>query len=131
MGGEARVLGGVTVWVCAEAGAPLGREVSEVIGEAFGAGARVVAIPVARLDPGFLDLSTRIAGEALQRFVNYGFVAAIVGDLGEALGRSGALADFVRESNRGRHVWFVADLDELAVRLAAPTRPLGGRRGAD
>jgi hypothetical protein len=29
-----------------------------------------------------------------------------------------ALRDFVRESNRGRQVWFVADGDELARRPA-------------
>ena len=43
---------------------------------------------------------------------------AILGDIGEAVARSAALRDFVRESNRGRHVWFVADRMELERRLA-------------
>jgi Domain of unknown function (DUF4180) len=42
----------------------------------------------------------------------------VVGDISGALDRSASLRDFVRESNRGRQVWFVADGDELERRLA-------------
>ena len=114
-------LGGVPVLVCAGEGPPLAgeREAGDLIGEALGGRARVVAIPVERLPPAFLDLKTRLAGEVLQKFVNYGLRVAIVGDLGGGARTPGPLADFVRESNRGTAVWFVADPAELEARLRA------------
>ena len=84
-----------------------------------GAGeAEWIAVPVVRLDPSFFTLSSGVAGEFVQKFVNYGRRLAIVGDLSGPLGESAALRDFVRESNRGRQVWFVADDAELARRLS-------------
>lgn len=113
-------LAGVSVLVCAADGPKLDGEqaATDLIGDAFGSGARVIAIPVERLGAGFLTLSTRIAGGIIQKFVTYGFQLAFVGDISEAVTASEALRDFVRESNRGRHVWFVADLDALAAKLA-------------
>lgn len=105
--------------VCAAEGAPLAseRDALDLIGEAHGANATLVVIPVTRLDDRFFDLSTRIAGEMLQKFTNYGFHVAIVGDISAWTANSGALTDFVRESNKGRSVWFVADMDALEARL--------------
>lgn len=115
-----RHFSGVPVLVCPGAGPLIAgdREAADLVGEALSAGAQAVALPVARLGPGFLDLSTRLAGEVLQKLVNYGLRVAIVGDVSVQVAQSAALRDFVRESNRGRHVWFVADLSELEVRLA-------------
>ncbi|WP_296597925.1 DUF4180 domain-containing protein [Phenylobacterium sp.] len=112
--------GGVRVGVCPAEGPKLDgeRAAADIVGDLFGAGARVVAIPVERLGEGFLTLRTRIAGEVVQKFVNYGFRVAFVGDISEAVAASDALRDFVRESNRGQHVWFVADMAELAAKLA-------------
>jgi len=115
-----QTLNGVPVGVCGADGPKLDgeRAATDVIGDAFGSGARVIAVPVERLGEGFLTLSTRIAGEVIQKFVNYGFQLAFVGDISAAVAGSDALRDFVRESNSGRHVWFVADLDELVAKLA-------------
>lgn len=114
-----RVLGGVPVCVCSLDGPKLDgeRAATDIIGEAFGSGAKAVAIPVERLGEGFLDLRTRVAGEVIQKFVNYGFQVGFVGDVSAAIAKSAALRDFVRESNRGRHVWFVADFAELESKL--------------
>lgn len=92
----------------------------DVIGALWGEaeGVAFVAIPVGRLAPEFFDLRTGLAGDALQKFVNYRVQVAVVGDIDAHVSASGALADFVRESNEGRHVWFVQDLDELRARLA-------------
>lgn len=111
---------GVRVFVCAADGPRLAgeRDVLDVIGEAYGQDAGLIAIPVRRLDEAFFTLSTRIAGEIMQKFVNYRVRLAIVGDIGRHLEASSALRDFVRETNRGRQVWFVADLDELDAKLA-------------
>jgi hypothetical protein len=80
-------------------------------------GADWVALPATRLDPAFFTLSTGIAGDIVQKFVNYQQPVAIVGDISAHLDESTALRDFVRESNRGTHVWFVADSEELDRRL--------------
>ena len=71
-----------------------------------------------RLGDAFFQLSTRVAGEAVQKFVNYGIRLAVVGDISAHVAASNALRDFVRESNRGRHVWFVDSLEELERRLS-------------
>ncbi|MFM1960051.1 MAG: hypothetical protein RL588_1568 [Pseudomonadota bacterium] len=92
---------------------------SDLVGAALEAGARWVALPADGLPEGFLDLSTGVAGEIAQKCVNYGVGLAVLGDLSAAAGRSAPLRDWMRESNRGRHVWFVADEAELAFRLAS------------
>lgn len=119
MSGAVAEIAGVRAYVCDAAGPPIAseRDAADLIGETFGAGAGLVVIPLGRLAPAFLDLRSRLAGEILQKFVNYQRQVVILGDVSEAAGRSRALQDFVRESNRGRSVWFVRDLDELAARL--------------
>jgi hypothetical protein len=97
---------------------PLLSSGADALGLIYDASAEWVAVPVARLDPAFFDLSSGVAGDFVQKFVNYGLKLVVVGDISEPLARSGALRDFVRESNRGRQVWFVADAAELERRLA-------------
>ena len=102
------------------ADAPLiasGREASDLIGEALSADVTLVVIPAERLSPDFLKLSSGLAGEVLQKFVNYRIVVAILGDISAVLEDSAPLRDFVRESNRGRSVWFVPDLPALETML--------------
>jgi hypothetical protein len=43
---------------------------------------------------------------------------AVVGDISRHTESSSALRDFVRECNRGRQTWFLADIGELRERLA-------------
>ncbi|MFF3564437.1 DUF4180 domain-containing protein [Streptomyces sp. NPDC002574] len=88
----------------------------DVIGAAFSR-AEVVAVPVARFDERFFALRTGVAGEILQKFVNYRLRLVVVGDVSAYTGAGTALRDLVRESNRGEQVWFVADLGELDARL--------------
>lgn len=84
-------------------------------------GAELVVVPTARLSADFLRLSTGLAGEVLQKFVNYRLTPVILGDISVAVAASDPLRDFVRESNRGRSVLFVPDRDALEERLAART----------
>ena len=93
----------------------------EAIGEALGARATVVVVPVERLDPSFLDLSTGVAGDIVQAFVNYRIRFVVLGELPPDALASRSLAAFVREANRGRQAWFVASEEELTARLAAGT----------
>lgn len=126
MSGRVAAVAGVRAFLCDEVGPVLDeRRVTDILGETLGADVRLVVIPTSRLSPAFLDLKTRLAGELLQKFVNYQRQVAIVGDVSGAMTASRALRDFVRESNRGRSVWFVADLAELAARLGAHAPPDG------
>lgn len=122
MSGGVVALAGQRIFLCAEDGPLLDsdREAVDLIGELFGLEVETIAIPTSRLGPGFLDLRTRIAGEIIQKLVNYRYRPTIVGDISKALAGSKALQDFVRESNRGTMVWFVADLAALEARLADP-----------
>jgi len=95
------------------------RDAADIVGQAFEQSATWVALPVERLGPDFFRLSTRIAGEVIQKFITYRFKVAVVGDISAHIADSDALRDFVYESNRGQQVWFVADFSELERRLAA------------
>jgi hypothetical protein len=116
-----RELHGTTVLICAEDGPPLAaeRDVNDFLSAAWAAEATMVAIPVARLDPAFFQLATRLAGEVAQKFVNYRVRLAIVGNISAQCAQSKALCDFVHESNEGQALWFVEDLAALDARLAA------------
>jgi hypothetical protein len=111
---------GTHVLACAPDGPKLrtGGDAVEVIGEALYQRADLVLVPVERLDPGFFTLATGIAGEIVQKFVNYRLRLVVCGDLSEHLAGSASLRAFVHESNRGRQLWFVADDAELGDRLA-------------
>jgi hypothetical protein len=110
---------GVPVLVCGNDGPPIAsaQDALDVIGSAFSR-ADVVAIPAGRFDQSFFALRTGLAGEIMQKFVNYRLRLAVVGDISANVAASTALRDLVTESNRGRHVWFVDDLDELDTHLS-------------
>lgn len=63
----------------------------------------------------FFNLRTGLAGEILQKFVQYSQKFAIVGDFSGY--SSKALRDLIRESNRGKDVFFVASEEEAIRRL--------------
>ena len=117
-----QILSGARVWLCDSDGPPLstGRDATDIIGDAYGTDVAVIALPAARLADEVFDLSTRLAGEFVQKFVNYGVRLAIIGDISAHLAASSALRDFVYESNRGHHLWFAPSLDDLLARLTKP-----------
>lgn len=90
----------------------------DVLGSAYGSDAEVIVLLASRLAPEFWELRNGLAGAFVQKFVNYGRRLAILGDISEHVGRSKALTDFVRESNRrGGELLFVLDRDELEAVL--------------
>jgi hypothetical protein len=113
-------LHGVRVLVCAADGPPLAaaEDAGAFVSTAWEHQASLAAIPLARLGSDFLRLRTRLAGDAVQKFVNYRLRLAIVRDISTWTADSTPLRDFVQEANQGQHIWFVADMDELARRLA-------------
>jgi hypothetical protein len=114
-----RELSGRRVYLCPADGPSLAedRNLSDLVGELFSARAGVVAIPLERLGPDFLRLASGVAGQVLQKLVNYRFQVAVLGDVSAAEAASAPLRDFIRESNRGATVWFAPDLEALEVKL--------------
>ncbi|EJM98889.1 DUF4180 domain-containing protein [Phyllobacterium sp. YR531] len=94
-------------------------DANDFLGDAWSVEATVLAIPVERLGPDFLKLETRIAGEVFQKFANYHMTCAIIGDITTALERSNAFRDFVRETNKGKALWFLTEFDQLNARLSS------------
>jgi len=64
----------------------------------------------------FFILSTKIAGEILQKIINYQFKLAIVGDF--LVYDSKSLRDFIYESNKGNAIFFVSSVEDAIERLA-------------
>ena len=63
----------------------------------------------------FFILSKGLAGEILQKYVNYGGRIAIYGDYSHYTSKP--LKDFIYESNKGKDVFFVATRDEAVEML--------------
>lgn len=91
---------------------------NDLIGDAWSVGATHIAVPAERLAPEFFTLSSGLAGEILQKVVNYRLHIAVLGDIAAHLAASNALRDFVWESNRGEQVWFLNDEAALEAKLA-------------
>jgi hypothetical protein len=112
---------GVRMLHCAGDGPLLADEGAavELVALALAQRADMVVVPARRLDPRFFTLSSGLAGQFVQKLVNYRLRVTIVGDIRAYVEASSALRDYVSETNRGRQVWFVADPAELDARLAA------------
>ncbi|MGW6201136.1 DUF4180 domain-containing protein [Kribbella sp. NPDC055110] len=76
-----------------------------------------IAFSPEQLGDEFFELSSGRAGAITQKFVTYQMGLAVVGDISERVAASKPLADWVRESNRGRNLLFAADLGELTEQL--------------
>ena len=66
--------------------------------------------------PDFFVLSTRVAGEILQKFITYRFKLAIVGDFSGYTSKP--LKDFIYESNKGRDIFFVSSEEDAVEKLS-------------
>lgn len=90
---------------------------NDVIGGCYGLGIDLIAIPVDNLAEDFFWLSSGLAGAVLQKFQNYGFRVAILGDISRFTAESPSLRDFVYESNRRGQVLFLPTRSALEARL--------------
>jgi hypothetical protein len=79
-------------------------------------GCDCIAISKSTVAEDFFALSTGIAGEILQKFVNYRVKLAIIGDFSRYTSKP--LKDFMYESNKGSHIFFVASEDEAIAKLS-------------
>lgn len=82
----------------------------------YEAGTKNIVISKDLIAGDFFILSTGLAGEILQKYVNYGGRIAIWGDYSRYTSKP--LRDFIYESNRGRDVFFVSTEAEAVDMLA-------------
>ncbi len=78
-------------------------------------GASRLAIDKRLVCSDFFILSTGVAGDILQKLMNYRFKAAIYGDYSHYARKP--LRDFIRESNHGKDFFFVSTMKEAVQRL--------------
>lgn len=82
----------------------------------YDVGSKNIVIPKQLIAEDFFVLSTGLAGEVLQKYVNYGGRMAIYGDYSRYTSKP--LRDFMYESNKGRDFFFVSTRDEAIAALA-------------
>ncbi len=82
----------------------------------YDGGSKNIVIPKQLIAEDFFVLSTGLAGEVLQKYVNYGGRMAIYGDYSRYTSKP--LKDFMYESNKGRDFFFVSTRDEAVAALA-------------
>ena len=68
------------------------------------------------IDQKFFDLRSGLAGEMLQKVVNYRLRLAIVGDF--SIYESKSLKAFILESNRSNAIVFVKTIEDALIRLS-------------
>ena len=76
----------------------------------YDAGTKNIVIDKKLIKEDFFILSSGLAGEILQKYINYGGRLAIYGDYSHYTSKP--LRDFIYESNKGHDVFFVATEDE-------------------
>ncbi len=74
-----------------------------------------IAIPKPAVEEEFFRLSSGIAGEILQKFINYHAKLAIIGDFSKYTSKP--LKDFIYESNNGKDIFFAESEQEAVERL--------------
>lgn len=79
-------------------------------------GIKNIAISKNLIIDNFFILSSGIAGEILQKFINYQFRIAIYGDYSKYTSKP--LKNFIYESNNGRDIFFVESLDKAVEKLS-------------
>jgi hypothetical protein len=110
----------------AAADGPVVRDVDaarDLIAEAMSHRASVLVVPATRLDDAFFQLRSGLAGEVLQKAMNYRRKFAVIGDVSPHVAASNAFRDLVVESKCSDSFFFEPDLESLAGRLAALNTP--------
>ncbi|MCX7026554.1 MAG: DUF4180 domain-containing protein [Spirochaetes bacterium] len=90
-------------------------DVSDALDLMANAGARSIVVREEHLAPEFFRLSSRLAGDILQKFTNYRVRFAIVGDFSKYASKF--LQNFIRESNATGQTIFMPTLEEALKRF--------------
>ena len=79
-------------------------------------GTNLIAVDKEAITEDFFVLSRGLAGEVLQKFINYQAKIAIFGDFSQYTSKP--FKDFIYESNKGQDIFFVSTKTEAVERLA-------------
>ena len=82
----------------------------------YEAGTKYIAVDKKLVIEDFFVLSSGLAGEILQKYINYGGKIAIYGDYSHYTSKP--LKDFIYESNKGKDVFFVTTKEEAIQKIA-------------
>ena len=86
-----------------------------IIGNIYYQGYDFIILREEHLSSGFFQLKTKLAGEILQKFINYRIHLSIIGDFSKY--ESNSLKAFIRESNKGKEIYFANSLDGVFLQL--------------
>lgn len=78
-------------------------------------GARHIALNKEAITEDFFKLSSGLAGDILQKFINYNIKCAVIGEYSHYTSKP--LKDLIYESNHGKDVFFVATEEEAVNKL--------------
>ncbi len=79
-------------------------------------GTNRIALNKEAISEDFFNLRTKLAGEILQKFMNYNMKFAIIGNFSSYTSKS--LNDFIYECNHGHHIFFVSSEQEAIEKLS-------------
>ncbi|MBE7121699.1 DUF4180 domain-containing protein [Bacillus cereus] len=83
----------------------------------YEADSKRIIIKKSLISESFFDLKTRLAGDILQKFINYSVKIAIVGDF--SMYPSKNLKDFIYECNKGKDIFFLATEQQAIEKLSS------------
>ncbi|MFP3411656.1 DUF4180 domain-containing protein [Bacillus sp. SIMBA_074] len=83
----------------------------------YEADSKRIAINKSLISESFFDLKTRLAGDILQKFINYSVKIAIIGDF--SMYTSKSLKDFIYECNKGKDIFFLATEQQAIEKLSS------------
>ncbi|WP_426952112.1 DUF4180 domain-containing protein [Bacillus mycoides] len=83
----------------------------------YEADSKWIVINKSLISESFFDLKTRLAGDILQKFINYSVKIAIVGDF--SMYTSKSLKDFIYECNKGKDIFFLATEQQAIEKLSS------------
>ncbi|MED1266228.1 DUF4180 domain-containing protein [Bacillus mycoides] len=83
----------------------------------YEADSKRIAINKSLISESFFDLKTRLAGDILQKFINYSVKIAIIGDF--SMYTSKSLKDFIYECNKGKDVFLLATEQQAIEKLSS------------
>ncbi|WP_305927575.1 DUF4180 domain-containing protein [Bacillus mycoides] len=83
----------------------------------YEADSKRIAINKSLISESFFDLKTRLAGDILQKFINYRVKIAIIGDF--SMYTSKSLKDFIYECNKGKDIFLLATEQQAIEKLSS------------
>ncbi|MGO1243282.1 MAG: DUF4180 domain-containing protein [Sphingobacterium sp.] len=83
----------------------------QIMGDIYYQGYDAIVLHESSITPIFFELKSKMAGEILQKFSNYRMRLVILGDWTAISSKS--LSDFIRESNKGKLIYFSDSINSI------------------